>query len=164
MSVKFTEKDLGWDQIQKEMDYLKSKVVKVGIISGGGQKKFSTHQDPPGRKTKSKINLVRLGTVHEFGVPKKNIPSRPFMRQTFDSNISKIEKFIKRKQSEVFRGKISGLTALNSLGVFYTGKVKETIKNGSFKALSPKTIKKKGSSKPLIDTGRLRNSIDHEIE
>lgn len=36
--------------------------------------------------------------------------------------------------------------------------------NGEWASNSPATIKKKGSSKPLIDTGRLRGSITYEVE
>ena len=51
-------------------------------------------------------------------------------------------------------------------GAFLEGKIKEKITEGdpSWASLKPETIKRKGSSKPLIDTGKLRASITHKVE
>ena len=55
---------------------------------------------------------------------------------------------------------------LRLAGRFLEGKIKELfIKTPSeWPSLKPETIKRKGSSKPLIDTGRLSNSITHKVE
>jgi hypothetical protein len=39
----------------------------------------------------------------------------------------------------------------------------QTINAGIEPGLNERTIERKGSSKPLIDTGRLKGSITHEI-
>ena len=43
--------------------------------------------------------------------------------------------------------------------MFVRGLVQETIKEGEFSPNAPSTIKKKGSDKPLIDTGHMRQSV-----
>lgn len=55
---------------------------------------------------------------------------------------------------------------LKLAGAFLEGKVKEKITHSdpSWPPLRPETIKRKGSSRPLIDTGRLRDSITHKVE
>lgn len=55
---------------------------------------------------------------------------------------------------------------LRKAGAFLEGKIKEKITHSdpSWPPLKPETVKRKGSSKPLIDTGRLRNSITHKVE
>jgi len=55
---------------------------------------------------------------------------------------------------------------LRLVGSFLEGKIKEKITHGdpSWPSLKPETVKRKGSSKPLIDTGKLRNSITHKVE
>ena len=55
---------------------------------------------------------------------------------------------------------------LRLAGAFLEGKIKEkiTLSDPDWPPLKPQTIKRKGSSKPLIDTGRLRNSIIHKVE
>jgi hypothetical protein len=44
------------------------------------------------------------------------------------------------------------------------GVIKQRIANGIAPPNSPYTIARKGSSKPLIDTGQLRNSITYQVE
>lgn len=59
--------------------------------------------------------------------------------------------------------------ALNRLASFYERQIKQNIKSGgaltgkSFAPLAESTIRRKGSSKPLIDTGEMLNSIITEI-
>lgn len=55
---------------------------------------------------------------------------------------------------------------LRIAGAFLEGKVKEKITQSDpdWPPLKPETVKRKGSSRPLIDTGRLRDSITHKVE
>lgn len=55
---------------------------------------------------------------------------------------------------------------LRIAGAFLEGKIKEkiTYSDPDWPPLKPETVKRKGSSKPLIDTGKLRNSITHKVE
>ena len=55
---------------------------------------------------------------------------------------------------------------LRLAGAFLEGKVKEIIQRGrpDWPPLKPSTIRCKGSDKPLIDTGKLLNSITHKVE
>ena len=60
---------------------------------------------------------------------------------------------------------------LREVGAFLEGKIKETITKGrpEWPPLSPETLearRKKGrfSTKPLLDTGHLRNSVTHKVE
>ena len=43
-------------------------------------------------------------------------------------------------------------------------KIQDKIRSGDFKPLKPETIRRKGSSKPLIDKGQMVNSINIKIE
>ena len=54
--------------------------------------------------------------------------------------------------------------AMEVLGVKAEGDMKKTIGRGKFKPNSPKTIKRKGSAQPLIDTGRMRASVSHKVK
>jgi len=55
---------------------------------------------------------------------------------------------------------------LRKAGAFLEGAIKQKITEGdpSWPPLKPETIKRKGSSKPLINTGKLRASITHKVE
>lgn len=43
------------------------------------------------------------------------------------------------------------------------GLVQEKIESGSYEPNAPSTIRKKKSDKPLIDTGRMRQSVKYVI-
>jgi phage gpG-like protein len=55
---------------------------------------------------------------------------------------------------------------LRVAGAFLEGKIKELITEtpSEWPKLHPFTIQRKKSDKPLIDTGKLRNSITHKVE
>ena len=55
---------------------------------------------------------------------------------------------------------------LRKTGAFLEGEIKKTITSGrpDWKKLKPATIKHKKSSKPLMDTGAMRNAVTHKVE
>lgn len=149
------DKDKGWDRILKSMKEADKVFVKVGILSSAGN-----HDG---------IEMATLGTIHEYGAPSVGIPSRPFMRQTFERIKEKIVKFNKKEVGLIFEGKSDAVRSLKKLGVFCQTEIKREFTIGKFQPLKASTIRaktvggKKGTT-PLIDTGRLRNSINYEIE
>ena len=52
---------------------------------------------------------------------------------------------------------------LARLGQKVVGDVQQRMADGIGPPLDPETVRRKGSSTPLIDTGRLRQSIDSEV-
>jgi hypothetical protein len=142
----FEEKDLGMKQIIGQLKSLRGSETQIGLWGEG---------DP-------KDNLAARATVHEYGSTKMSIPSRPFNRNTFDNRLKEIQKYVTEKYNLILERKINALTALRQIGDWYTGLLKDGITNGSFKSLSPATIARKGSSKPLIDYGDMRNRIAHK--
>ena len=62
---------------------------------------------------------------------------------------------------------INGATAeqvLRQMGVYLKGQMQEEITNGEYVPNAPGTIRKKKSDKPLIDTGRMRSSVQYQIK
>lgn len=99
------------------------------------------------------FNLASLAAVLEFG--NENIPSRPFLRQTLAENQEKYTAlFVKLFESGVSIDKI-----YEQIALIAQGDVQQNIVNGKWAANAPSTIKRKKSSKPLIDTGKLRQSV-----
>lgn len=99
------------------------------------------------------FNLASLAAVLEFG--NERIPSRPFLRQTLAENQEKyIALFVKLFESGVSIDQI-----YEQIALIAQGDVQQNIVNGKWTANAPSTIKRKKSSKPLIDTGKLRQSV-----
>ena len=102
-----------------------------------------------------------VAAVQEFGAPSRNIPPRPFFRN-----------MIARKHNE-WPSAVAALMKANNYNVTKTlmqtgeaikGQLQNSIVTFSGVPLKPATIARKKSSKELIDTGHLLNSVDYKVE
>lgn len=142
--------DAKYKKIEKELLKFMKGWVLVGLFDG------EEHQN-------SKATVAQIGFYHEFGVSKINLPERSWMRSWFDINRDKINKLILKMINMIKERKITAVNALNRIGEWAVGELKESILKLKSPALKISTIIKKGSSNPLIDTGQMINSIRYEI-
>jgi phage gpG-like protein len=156
--------DHGWEAIKHRVRALRDQraVCKVGVQ---GAEAAANHQD-------SRLTVAQIANVHEFGKtihqPRTGrtivIPERSFLRATIDQ----YQDAIARRQVLLGQGYVLGKFALKPamelLGQYVVGLIKQRMANGIPPPNSPWTIARKGSSKPLIDTGQLRNSITYKVE
>lgn len=170
MSVKVI--DRGWNRIKKELDSIDDAYVKVGVLSDAGGE--------------GGTNLADVATWNEFGVvipvtdrmrnffsaqgihfkastTSIKIPPRPFMAQAFEKNRGAVTKMLEAYKSKIFSGEMTVEFFLNDLGTKYKGMIQRIFRDGNFKENSDLTKLLKNSSKPLISSGRLRQSIDYEV-
>lgn len=110
-----------------------------------------------------KINNAGLAAVHELGAPSRGIPARPFLVPTIKDNSGKYVMLMKQGFKAALSNKEEVAKVYEKIGIVASDDVKDYIVSGSFEPLKQKTIDKKGSSKPLISTGELRNSISYEV-
>lgn len=106
---------------------------------------------------------VRLAAIHEFGLG--NIPERSFLRSTADLNQRKYLELLKKAEKKALEGE-DPKRLLGLIGEVGVADVKATITSqghGHWPALAESTIKAKGSSQALIDTGQLLNSITARV-
>lgn len=154
MSASVQDNDMGLKRILSELKKFENYVVKAGILSGSGEV--------------DGVSIVEYATWNENGVAGKKgnwkIPPRPFIKGWADSNKAQIKFTIERLYSQVADGQITASTALDKLGVFAKSGIQSYIRRGNFVPNAPSTIKQKGSSQPLIDTGALRNAVNYEVE
>lgn len=115
----------------------------------------------PAEEGEESITIADVAAWNEFGT--ERAPSRPFMRQTIKDNKKKITNHANKALKAALNG---GGTQelLNSIGSYTKGQMQKEIRNGDWEPNAPSTIAKKGSSKPLIDTGRMRKSIVYVIK
>ena len=108
------------------------------------------------------LSNATIAAAHEFGVP-GHIPERSFLRTTLDENKKDATRVLVRElKADISQGDFSG-RAFAIVGEKLSGEVKRKIQSGIEPALDPETVKRKGSSKPLIDTGNLLQSITYEV-
>ena len=130
--------------------------VVVGIRGEAGAQ---TYQSEGG----DAISLVEVGAVHEFGSRDGRIPERSYLRSTFDARRDDYARGLRAGLGRVVDGSSDIDTELGQLGLVVTGDVQQTIATLTDPPLAEYTIKRKGSSKPLIRDGRLKASVDHEV-
>jgi hypothetical protein len=147
--VAFKDKDMGWKKIELNMKQLKGRRVKVGIM---------------GNESVEGTSVIDYAIYNEFGT--RSIPSRPFMATTADRYRDQTVKFAENVVGNIIDLKYTVDIGLARLGAFYQSKVQQTIRDAKEWAVpnDPKTIAAKGSSSPLIDTGRMVGSVRYEVE
>lgn len=129
--------------------------VKVGVLESAGSADAGDG-----------LTMAELAAIHEYGAPRANIPARSFIRNTFlDSDgAESLKKFMFRTAKGLIQEKLDVQQALNQLGAFAQSMIKNRIKAHIPPPLKPATVKRKGSSTPLVDTGQLINSITWEVK
>lgn len=143
------DRDLGWNNIVKDIKSLDGKSVSAGILKNAGK-------EPNG------ANLVDVAFWNEYGT--KKIPSRPFVRLSFENNKDKWGDLAEEVVADVIdkRGYTQGLKKLGN-------EMKNDIKSifGDTTQLAhnaPSTIAKKGRDEPLVDKGKLKASVNYRID
>lgn len=152
MSVKFETKDLGKAKIERELKAAKKLVALVGIPSDAKR-----HEDNP------YIGLAQIAYIMEKGSAVNNIPARPFMHQTRERNEKRVLGLSKKLLKNLSNGSTSAIDAIKKLGASYEGAMKRIFIEGTFAPNAPATVRRKKSSRPLIDTSLLRQSIKFKV-
>ena len=115
----------------------------------------------PAEEGDESITLANVAAWNEFGSERS--PARPFMKQTVRDYKDQITKHANKALKKAINGG-GAKEALNSIGAYTKGRMQKEIRDGDFAPNAPYTIAKKGSDKPLIDTGRMRQNIVYVIK
>jgi HK97 gp10 family phage protein len=160
-SKDLTVHDLPLHRILRELDKTNNSYVKVGFPENtevaSGRRKAGTKLE--GYSNASE--LISVVVFQEFGT--KHIPARPFVSTSFDENKEKINSTKKKLYERIIQGNMTTENALRIIGIMHVNQMKRKIRDISSPPNAPSTIKKKGSSNPLIDKGQMINSVTHEV-
>ena len=136
-------------------------VVEVGIIDSKLHKKKSTSRKRKLSRTKTaSLTTAEIGFVHEFGSTDGTIPERSFIRSSLTGKSRKeLLALSKKLLKKIADGSMEQKQALGLLGAAGADIISQKIVTLRSPANKAATIKAKGSSNPLVDTGQLKNSI-----
>lgn len=120
---------------------------------GGTSYGYKTENDAKRGKVrfmKSGQGYMQLGVTEPHTI---TIPARPFLDIGVMNGVDEYDQALNEREHEDLQD------ALKTIGVFAQGAVRSYMTDLQDPPNAPSTIKKKGSSNPLIDTGELRSSI-----
>lgn len=127
--------DKGFTRLVKRMNALGNTGVKVGLLDG-----------------KTPADVLDIGIYNEFGT--RRIPARSFIRDAAVKYAQEVATTMQHLENKVAQG-ASPEAALRTLGERYQAIQQAHIRSGEFAPNAPSTIKKKGSTVPLVDQGRV---------
>lgn len=151
-------KDHGAEGLMKRVKRLdESKVIHVGVL---GNKATEAKLD---RETgATDLTVVQVAEKHEFGI---GVPRRSFIRDYHDQNQAAIKKRLEKMAAMMWKSNAAdpGLMASRLFGSWLVDGIVTRIETGIPPSNSQETIDRKGSEKPLIDTGQLKSSITYKV-
>lgn len=112
----------------------------------------------------SKINMATLLAIHVLGAPTRGIPQRDPLRPPLIANTQRYTDLMAQGIKNALANGTDPNVVYEKIGIVASNDVKDYFVSGSFKPLDQKTIDRKGSSKPLLDTGELRSSITYQVK
>ena len=151
--VRETDKQL--QAVQKSIKELKKIDVLVGVT-----------QEEAGRE-QNDITNAELLYIHTNGSPANNIAPRPIVEPAIQDSKEEIGTLLKEAILKALEGDTDGAMAgMERAGTQGENAVKGWFTNpkNNWAENAESTKKRKGSSKPLIDTGQLRKSITHVVK
>lgn len=137
--------DHGYLEIMREIKAFENAYTECGIRGQNG-------------------DIAEYAYYNEYG---KGVPERPFMRSAIDNNRQSINSMIDSLHGEVLERKRTARQAVARLGEYGVKLIRNSITGGNWQANAPATIRRKqrkrgGAVKPLIDSGRMIQSIEHK--
>jgi hypothetical protein len=146
-----SDRDMGWKKVMRKIRARKADVL-VGIQ---GTEAEEQHQD--GGHT-----VAEIMSWHEFGIGQKR---RSWLRDWFDEQARDLhKKYGQIIQRNLVTQAFSLEQGLDQFGTYAVGKLQKRWAAGIPPPNAPSTEARKGSSKPLIDTGQSRSSVTYKVE
>jgi hypothetical protein len=157
MRPSLTDTDKGYRALMKRLQEQAAPGLRVGVF---GAKADAQHAD-------SELTVGDIATIHEFGFEHVRggyfVLERAWLRGYYDENEARLKEMVRRVAEAVAQGKMTREQGLNLIGLKISGEIKQRLQAGITPPLAESTIKAKGSSVPLIDSGQFIGSIAHEV-
>lgn len=111
----------------------------------------------------SASELVRIATANHYGT--RTIPPRPFLTTSLRRNGKAWTRFMRAAAQHKARGQSQAATRqLRLLGLKAVGDTQAALRDGPWAPNADATVRRKGSNRPLVDTGQMVQSIRSAVE
>lgn len=149
-----TSRDRGYNALVKRAIGMHPVTIAAGILAKDGES---------AKKGTDALTLIQVAVWNEFGTSDERVPERSFIRAWFDEQEPDLRAKLTILMRQVVAGKLTREQALDQMGLYCVGAIQKRMAEGVGPANAPSTVKAKGSSTPLVDTGQLRSSISFEV-
>lgn len=141
-------------KITAALDELHRHEVMIGIPDSDGERKAG---DP--------VSNAELLFIHTNGSPVRGIPPRPVLIPAMKKHQVQIATLLRNATDEALKGDKSGvMAALEAAGIAGQNAARKYFTDSNdWPANAPETVKRKGSARPLIDTGEMRKAITYVV-
>jgi hypothetical protein len=153
-------KQITQSQVKGRRGIIAAALQRIGTLMGSVINVGFVGSEARAMHGKAQETVATIAYRNEYGV---GVPERPFMRMTIKSSKAAWFEMAAQIAKKQYKGAERVETGLRRLGLKMVQNHKGTIRNGVPPPNSPITILRKGSSKPLVDTGQMINSIRAEV-
>lgn len=153
MSGFFRDQDNGYKDLLKRVFGIDKPVITMGIHEKAGAASLANGKQ-----------LIDIAKINEFGTDDGHVPARSFIRAWFDGAEPQLRSELVSLMQEVVEGKKTKEQILNYLGAKGVSQIKARIDAQIAPPNAPSTIKKKGSSTPLIASHFMYQSVTYEVD
>lgn len=108
-------------------------------------------------------DVVARAVWNEFGTS-RGIPERPALRNALQNNETKYRQRIRSDARKILLGELMVTTALGRLGTVAAGDMQREIAALQSPPNAPETIRRKGSSNPLVDTTEMMGAVTYKLD
>ena len=147
VTVKIDMKEL--TKFKRRLIQVAAPYVEVGFFDG------KPHPADPD------MSVAQIAAINEFGVESLNIPERPFMATTVRS--TKVAGPMAKKLRSFFQRTDTAQGLWTFVGLFVSREMSNVISAFSTPPNAPLTIALKGFDDPLVETGYMRDNVEHRI-
>lgn len=154
--------------IESQMKKLSKKKIKIGVLGGGSELQMIAHVHEYGADIpvtpKMRAWFAYNGYPLKSSTTVIKIPERSFLRSGKDKHKAKVVNKAKNMLPDVIQKNVSIDVFVNMIGQEFAGHIQKELRDVKAPPNAQMTKERKGSSNPLIDTGRLLGAIKHEVE
>lgn len=146
----------------EEIEAILKDIAAVGVYVG-------IPEDESPREGSGQVSNAQLMYIHTNGSELRGIPARPIIEPAIEAEDNKekiAEQFSLAAESALKSAKGVAMSHLEKAGMYGQNSARGwfTDPRNGWEPNSPTTILRKGSERPLIDTGQLRASITYVVK
>lgn len=159
LTFKVVKRASKMNQLAKSFAAVRASYVKAGVLG--------TSHKSKGKQRTDGLTNAQLASIHEYGLG--DVPARPWIGPPFRANRQKyMARLVKAYKKALKDGEPAQvIKELERLGFLMAADIKNYVTQSPLPGVpppnAPATIARKGSSRTLVDSSQMVNSVTHQV-